>query len=337
MLRLIRIDPGFYDVANEPIRIRREQSRSWSGRRGSYVSTTWRAYNKFEPEQVVAKADDIDTLRKRLTRYLTDRDAGTLETRGRYIGAPDERPSFIVGGKPATAAPVTVEPVNTEPFYNVNAMRALLNVLANPPAIRAHAFLLHPLWIQMIMQRAGADPATIDSLVTPGKITRVEPERALYMDAKEASRVEVRPIRMKPGLAPIDPEMEALVKAGLLHRVAAPPGVDAFRFAGSAPDAPLLLPKLTPGQREALVQAHAQLMANLAKGRHRADALLTQPNSGPAIDTRALRALMEMGLVNDPGGRGLGLNEGTPAYAGAMRRSFGLTLEGEYVASLLSA
>lgn len=96
-MKLIALDKGFYEVSEEPIRVRRRTGRTWSARLGSHAFTEWEAYGIADPYPMVASHPTFAGLKERLARYLSDRDAGTLGLWGRYIGNDDRRPAPVVG------------------------------------------------------------------------------------------------------------------------------------------------------------------------------------------------------------------------------------------------
>ena len=98
-LKLTRLSPGLYAVVGEDILVRSEKIKSWSGR-GAPTNTGGGVVNyvewtaRFPGIGEIAKAGTLAKLKERLSRYLTDRDAGTLGTRGRYGWAGDQRPAI---------------------------------------------------------------------------------------------------------------------------------------------------------------------------------------------------------------------------------------------------
>ena len=237
---------------------------------------------------------------------------------------------------PVKAPPPTVEAATP--------VQAIVNVLRNPPpAIRAHSFLLHPLWIRTIAERAGMSPAQIDTFAPAGTTQRPTAEQARYMDAEEAGRVTITPGRLLSD----GPEWSTLI-AGLVRDGALIPADPSrplnvgaeYRFAGAPPSTPLLMPPLSKAQQTALALAYEQAEQDRARGM---SSTLVSPfyadgRGKVTIDTRALRALAEMGLARPAHKAGaIRLDAGAPAWDRNVVRAFDLTEAGSRVGALLHA
>lgn len=108
-MKLVTVYAGFYKTEDGSITLSKYEGRSWSGSRGSYAYTEWTATlrDAVQPEMAaaqaekrqsddaaykVAKGSTFADLKKRLAKYLADREAGTLGTRHRYGFSLDQRP-----------------------------------------------------------------------------------------------------------------------------------------------------------------------------------------------------------------------------------------------------
>lgn len=90
-LKLLSLGPSFYLVDGEAIHVRKEERQSWNARLGSHRVVHWLAYGARAPYPLVARATLLADLKKRLIRYLSDRDAHNLGTRQRYGISGDTR------------------------------------------------------------------------------------------------------------------------------------------------------------------------------------------------------------------------------------------------------